>query len=98
MYGVQESQNLNLRRLEAKSHQILSTYINHLVRARRETDLEAFDALINGASTEARKVLEKFRNNHAGAACTQFRTRRFADAGRKTGGASARLHHPLWQS
>jgi PD-(D/E)XK nuclease superfamily protein len=46
-------------------HQILATYINHLVRTTRTTDLEVFDALMRGAGTEAREVLEKFRNNHA---------------------------------
>jgi hypothetical protein len=46
-------------------HQILATYINHLVRTTRTTDLELFDALMKGAGTEAREVLEKFRDNHA---------------------------------
>ncbi len=46
-------------------HQILSSYINHLVRARRATDLEVFDALMRGAGAEAREVLERFRDNHA---------------------------------
>jgi hypothetical protein len=46
-------------------HQILATYINYLVRTRRATDLDAFDALMRGASAEAREVLEKFRDNHA---------------------------------
>src|SRR6266851_1234345 len=46
-------------------HQILATYINHLVRTTRTTDLEVFDALMKGAGTEAREVLEKFRDNHA---------------------------------
>jgi hypothetical protein len=46
-------------------HEILRTYINHLVRARRSTDLEVFDSLAKGASTEAREVLAKFRDNHA---------------------------------
>ena len=46
-------------------HQLLATYINHLVRTRRGTDLEVFDALMKGAGDEAREVLEKFRNNHA---------------------------------
>jgi hypothetical protein len=45
-------------------HQILATYINHLVRTRRATDLERFDALMRGAGAEAREVLEKFRDNH----------------------------------
>ena len=46
-------------------HQVLATYINHLVRTTRTTDLELFDALMKGAGTEAREVLEKFRDNHA---------------------------------
>lgn len=46
-------------------HQVLASYINHLVRTRRATDLEIFDALMKGAGDEARKVLEKFRDNHA---------------------------------
>ena len=45
-------------------HGILATYINHLVTTRSATDLEVFDALMKGASSEARKVLEKFRDNH----------------------------------
>jgi len=46
-------------------HQVLATYINHLVTTTRAMDLEAFDALMRNASTEAREVLEKFRDNHA---------------------------------
>ena len=46
-------------------HQVLATYINHLVGARRATDLEVFDALMKGVGAEAREVLEKFRDNHA---------------------------------
>src|SRR5260370_23011323 len=46
-------------------HEILASYLNHLVRARRATDLEVFDALVRGAGAEAREVLEKFRDNHA---------------------------------
>jgi len=46
-------------------HQFLATYINHLVAARRSTDLEVFDALMKGAGTEALEVLEKFRENHS---------------------------------
>ena len=45
-------------------HRVVAAYINHLVSARRSTDLEVFDALMNGASIEAREVLEKFRDNH----------------------------------
>jgi PD-(D/E)XK nuclease superfamily len=46
-------------------HEILATYINHLVTTRRSTDLEMFDASMKRASVEAREVLEKFRDNHA---------------------------------
>lgn len=46
-------------------HQVLATYINHLLKTRRATDLEVFDALAGDACAEAREVLEKFRANHA---------------------------------
>jgi hypothetical protein len=46
-------------------HQVLATYINQLVRTTHTTDLELFDALMRGAGTEAREVLQKFRDNHA---------------------------------
>src|SRR5712671_6729016 len=46
-------------------HEVLASYLNHLVRARRATDLEVFDPLMKGTGDEAREVLEKFRNNHA---------------------------------
>ena len=46
-------------------HQVLATYIDHLVRTTRNTDLEIFDALMRGAGAEAREVLEKFRDDHA---------------------------------
>ena len=36
-------------------HQVLATYINHLVRTRRGTDLEVFDASMKGAGDEARE-------------------------------------------
>src|SRR5436309_648062 len=45
-------------------HQILATYINHLVAARRSTDLEVFDTLMKETGAEAREVLERFRDNH----------------------------------
>jgi len=44
-------------------HQVLASYIDHLVRTRRATDLEIFDALMKGTGDEAREVLEKFRGN-----------------------------------
>ncbi len=46
-------------------HQILATYINHLVRTRRHTDLELFDNLIKSVSPEGREVLDRFRDGHA---------------------------------
>jgi len=46
-------------------HRVLAAYIDHLVRARRATDLEAFDGLMRGTADEAWEVLEKFRENHA---------------------------------
>jgi hypothetical protein len=46
-------------------HRILSVYIDHLVRERRATDLEAFDTLVKSAGADAREVLEKFRHDHA---------------------------------
>ena len=46
-------------------HQILATYINHLVRAKGVTDLEVLDVLMRGVGTESREVLDKFRDNHA---------------------------------
>jgi hypothetical protein len=46
-------------------HEILATYINHLVKTKRSTDLEVFDALMRGASGDAREALERFRDNHA---------------------------------
>jgi hypothetical protein len=45
-------------------HEVLATYINHLVNTKRATDLEAFDALTKGAGNDPREVLEKFRDNH----------------------------------
>jgi hypothetical protein len=35
------------------------------MRATRSTDLEVFDALMKAASSEAREVLDRFRDNHA---------------------------------
>jgi PD-(D/E)XK nuclease superfamily len=45
-------------------HETLATYINRLAETKRSTDLELFDALMNGTSGEAREVLERFRDNH----------------------------------
>ena len=46
-------------------HQVLSTYINHLVRTRHHTDLEMFDTLMKRVNAEAREVLDRFRDGHA---------------------------------
>jgi hypothetical protein len=46
-------------------HATLATYINHLVETRRSTDLEVLDGLMNRTCSEARQVLERFRDNHA---------------------------------
>src|SRR5947207_4739312 len=46
-------------------HALLAAYINHLVRTNRSTDLEIFDSLMKGASSEAREVLGRFRDKHA---------------------------------
>jgi PD-(D/E)XK nuclease superfamily len=45
-------------------HRTLAAYINHLIGTKRATDLELFDTLMMSASSEAREVLEKFRDNH----------------------------------
>jgi len=46
-------------------HETLATYINHLVETRRSTDLAVFDSLMKGVGSDAREVLERFRDNHA---------------------------------
>ncbi len=46
-------------------HRVLATYIDHLVRTKRATNLEVFDSLMGTVGAEAREVLEKFRDNHA---------------------------------
>jgi hypothetical protein len=46
-------------------HRVLATYINHLVRTKRGTDLEVFDTLMKSAGAEAREVLDRFRDSHA---------------------------------
>jgi hypothetical protein len=46
-------------------HELLSTYINHLIATKRATDLELFDRLTQNVRDDAREVLDKFRNNHA---------------------------------
>jgi len=46
-------------------HQVLATSIDHPVRTTRTTELVLFDALMKWAGTEAREVLEKFRDNHS---------------------------------
>lgn len=46
-------------------HQVSATYINHLVKTKRSTDLALFDRLVGGSGIEAREALERFRDNHA---------------------------------
>ena len=46
-------------------HEMLATYINHLVATRRRTDLEVFDTLTQGLCDDAREAISRFRNNHA---------------------------------
>lgn len=46
-------------------HEILSTYIDHLIATRRATDLELFDNLAQKVREDAGEVLDKFRNNHS---------------------------------
>jgi len=46
-------------------HQALATYINHLAKTKRATDLDVFDRLTRSAGADAQEVLEKFRDNHA---------------------------------
>src|SRR5258708_19589097 len=46
-------------------HEVLASYLNHLAKARRATDLGVFDALVRGVGAEAREALVKFRDNHA---------------------------------
>jgi len=46
-------------------HQLLSTYINHLVSSRRPSDLGMFDSLMRCVSTEAQTALVRFRDNHS---------------------------------
>jgi PD-(D/E)XK nuclease superfamily len=45
-------------------HQLLATYIDHLITTRRSSDLELFDRLMKRVSTEAREGMERFRENH----------------------------------
>ena len=45
-------------------HEILATYLNHLVGARRSTDLEAFDALMKRAGVEAILILDEWFKAH----------------------------------
>ena len=46
-------------------HQLLSTYINHLVSSRRPSDLGMFDSLLRCVSIEAQAALARFRDNHS---------------------------------
>ncbi len=46
-------------------HELLATYINHLVATRSRADLALFDKLMQGVREDAGEALEKFRDNHA---------------------------------
>jgi len=46
-------------------HRVLATYIDHLVRTKRATDLDAFDSLMGTVGAAAGEVLGRFRENHA---------------------------------
>lgn len=46
-------------------HQILATYINHLMRTRRSKDLGFLDCMITPASGDAQQALERLRDNHS---------------------------------
>ena len=46
-------------------HETLAIYINHLLETGHSTDLEAFDSLMKRVGSEAREVLERFRDSHA---------------------------------
>jgi len=46
-------------------HQLLSTYLNHLVSSRRPSDLEIFNSLMRCVSIEAQAALARFRDNHS---------------------------------
>lgn len=46
-------------------HELLATYINHLVASGRRTDLEVFDQLMQGLRDDANEAIATFRNNHA---------------------------------
>lgn len=45
-------------------HELLATYINHLVATKRRTDLAVFDRLIQEVGEDASEALQRFRNNH----------------------------------
>jgi len=46
-------------------HQLLSTYINHLVSSKRSSDLGMFDSLMRCVSMEAQTALARFRDSHS---------------------------------
>ena len=46
-------------------HELLATYIDHLVVTKRRTDLEVFDTLTQGLGDDAREAISRFRNSHA---------------------------------
>ena len=65
LYGCKHVQGAILGESEPAArgieiHQVLATYINHLVRTRRAADLEVFDARAGDVCAEAREVLKKF--------------------------------------
>jgi len=45
-------------------HEVLSSYIDHLIATKRATDLELFDTLAREVREDAGEVLDKFRSNH----------------------------------
>jgi hypothetical protein len=54
VHGVAESEPA-VRGIEI--HKVLAASINHLIKTKRATDLEVFNALLKGAGAEAREVL-----------------------------------------
>jgi hypothetical protein len=46
-------------------HQVLSTYVNHLVSCRRASGLAMLESLMRSIGTEAQTALARFRDNHS---------------------------------